>query len=137
GMGLCAPDGWLLADSWHLTGPTFELKNPATKGWMKSAARALDRGFNALVGAEHLDEYVEPARDRLDRWPEARQARAQKKAVTVVRNAPDLTPVISAAVPVNGGVLMATTNDRAFTRTVRSQRANILAAMVFLIGLSV
>ena len=46
----------------------------------------------------------------------------QGKAVTAVRNAPDLTPVISAAVPIDGGVLLATDNDRAFTRTVRSQR---------------
>ena len=136
-MRLYAPDGRLLADSWHLTGPTFQLKDPATQGWAKSAARALDRGFNALVGAERLDDYVEPPNDRLDSWPEARRAKAEKKAVTVVRNAPDLTPVISAAVPVNDGVLLATTNDRAFTRTIRNQRANILAAMVFLVGLSV
>ena len=136
-MRLFAPDGRLLADSWHLTGPTFQLKDPATQGWAKSAARALDRGFNALVGAERLDDYVEPPNDRLDSWPEARRAKEEKKAVTVVRNAPDLTPVISAAVPVNNGVLLATTNDRAFTRTVRNQRANILAAMIFLVGLSI
>lgn len=136
-MRLFAPDGKLLADSWHLTGPTFELKDPSTQGWTKSAARALDRGFNSLVGAPRLDEYVEPANDRLQSWPEAAAAKAQHQAVTVVRNAPDLTPVISAAVPVDGGVLLATTNDRAFTRTVRTQRANILAAMVFLVGLSV
>jgi len=54
-----------------------------------------------------------------------------------VRNAPDLTPVISAAVPLGNDILLATDNDRAFTRTVRSQRAGIAAAMLFLVGLSV
>jgi two-component system sensor histidine kinase ChvG len=136
-MRLFGPDGRLVADSWHLTGPTFELKDPATQGWAKGVARTLDRGFNALVGAERLDDYVEPAEDVLQSWPEAKRAKAENQAVAVVRNAPDLTPVISAAVPVGGNVLLATTNDRAFTRTVRSQRANILGAMIFLVGLSV
>ena len=63
--------------------------------------------------------------DRMQSWPEAVSARATGKTTTAVRNAPDLTPVISAAVPMKDGVLLATTNDRAFTHTVRSQRAII------------
>jgi two-component system sensor histidine kinase ChvG len=46
--------GRLAADSWRLTGPTYELRDPATQDWRKDAARALDRGFNALVGAEPI-----------------------------------------------------------------------------------
>ena len=85
-----------------------------------------------------LDDFVEPAVDRLQAWPEAvRGQGAAARPVTAVRNAPDLTPVISAAVPVGGDVLLATDNDRAFTRTVRSQRALIAAAMAVLIALSV
>ena len=57
--------------------------------------------------------------------------------MTAVRNAPDLTPVISAAVPINGGILLATDNDRAFTRTVRGQRSLIATAMAVLILISV
>jgi two-component system sensor histidine kinase ChvG len=131
-------DGKLIADSWHLTGPTYELRDPATQKWTKDAARALDRGFNTLVGAKPLDEFVEPANDRLQSWPEAVRARATGKTTTTVRNAPDLTPVISAAVRMkNGGVLLASTNDRAFTHTVRSQRALIAGAMAVLVAISV
>ena len=56
--------------------------------------------------------------------------------VSEVRNAPDLTPVISAAAPVGDNVLLVTDNDRAFTRTVRNQRrtlATIMAAVILLI----
>jgi two-component system sensor histidine kinase ChvG len=136
-MRIYGRDGALVADSWHLTGPTYELKDPNTQKWTKDAARALDRGFNAIVGARSLDEFVEPPVDRLQSWPEAVQARITGKATTAVRNAPDLTPVISAAVPLKAGVLLATTNDRAFTRTVRNQRALIAAAMAVLVGISV
>ncbi|MFL6764214.1 MAG: stimulus-sensing domain-containing protein [Sphingomicrobium sp.] len=131
------PDGRLIADSWHLTGPTYQLKDPTTQGWQKDVARALDRGFNALVGARPLDEFVEPAVDELRYWPEAVRARSTGKTATAVRNAPDLTPVISAAVPMKSGILLATTNDRAFTRTVRSQRAVIAGAMAMLVAISV
>src|SRR5579872_695418 len=91
--------GELIADSWHVTGPTYELRNPDTERWTKDVARALDRGFNALVGAKTLDEFVEPSIDRLQSWPEAISAEATGQPTTTVRNAPDLTPVISAAVP--------------------------------------
>ena len=44
---------------------------PSTQSWTKDVARALDKGFNALVGAPKLDDYVEPQADRLAAWPEA------------------------------------------------------------------
>jgi two-component system sensor histidine kinase ChvG len=131
------PHGQLIADSWHLTGPTYELKDPNTQKWTKDVARAMDEGFNALVGAKPLDEFVEPLDDRLQVWPEAARAKASGKAVTAVRNAPDMTPVISAAVPLKTGVLLATTNDRAFTRTVRTQRTIIASAMMVLVAISI
>lgn len=136
-LRLFGPDGKLIADSWHLTGPTYELVDPSTQRWTKDAARALDRGFNALVGARPLDDYVEPSVDQLQVWPEAVRARATGEPATVVRNAPDLTPVISAAVPINGGVLLATRNDRTFTHTVRSQRGIIAAAMAIVVAISI
>jgi len=136
-MRVFGSDGRLIADSWHLTGPTYELKDPSTQRWTKEVARSIDRGFNALVGAKPLDEFVEPPADRLQSWPEAARARTSGKTVTAVRNAPDLTPVISAAVPLNGDVLLVTDNDRAFTHTVRNQRAIIGLAMAVLIAISV
>jgi two-component system sensor histidine kinase ChvG len=134
---LYAPDGRLVVDSWSLTGPTYELRDPDTQKWTKDVARALDRGFNFVVGARSIDDYVEPAVDRLQAWPEAVRARARGRAATRVRNAPDLTPVISAAVPAQRGVLLATTNDRTFTTAVRRQRGLILGVMTSLILLSV
>src|SRR5579872_20664 len=68
------PSGKLVADSWAYTGPTYELQNPSTQRWTNDVARALDRGFNALVDARQLDEFVEPPVDRLQAWPEAVRA---------------------------------------------------------------
>jgi two-component system sensor histidine kinase ChvG len=136
-MRIYGANGQLVADSWHLTGPTYELKDPATQKWTKDVARALDRGFNLLVGARSLDDFEEPAVDRLQAWPEALEARHSGRAESKVRNAPDLTPVISAAVPVRDQMLLVTDNDRAFTRTIRSQRTTQAAIMAAVILLSV
>jgi two-component system, OmpR family, sensor histidine kinase ChvG len=136
-MRLFGSDGRLIVDSWTQTGPTYQLIDPRGQDWTKPFARALDRGFNALVLARPLDDFVEPAADRGQAWPEVVQAARSGHLVTKVRNAPDMTPVISAAVPLNSGVLLATINDRAFTRTVRQQRAIILGAMAVLILVSV
>ena len=131
------PDGALQLDSWRLTGPTYELRDPNTQKWTKDAARATDRGFNALVGAKPLDDFIEPSRDDLQAWPEAVRAKTMGKSVTRARNAPDLTPVFSAASPSGGGVVLLTTNDRDFTRIVRSQRRSLFLAMGLALLLSV
>ena len=124
-MRVYGKDGKLLVDSWRITGPTYELRDPNAQKWTKNVARGLDRGFNALVGARSLDDFAEPAVDRLKAWPEALDAKRSGQTETKVRNAPDLTPVISAAVPVADNVLLITDNDRAFTRTIRDQRATL------------
>jgi two-component system, OmpR family, sensor histidine kinase ChvG len=130
-------DGSLETDSWKATGPTYELRDPTTQKWNKDAARALDRGFNALVGAKPLDDFVEPANDRLQSWSEGLYAKQTGQAVTMVRNAPDLTPVFSAAAPLGNATVLLTTNDREFTRTVRSQRTSLAVAMAVAVLLSV
>ncbi len=135
-LRLYGRDGRLMIDSWSTSGPTYALRDPATQAWTKAIARALDRGFNAVVGARPLDDFAEPKIDRLQAWPEAQEALRKREPVTAVRNAPDMTPVISAAVPIDQGVLLATENDRAFTRTVRSQRGVIAAVMAGLLVLS-
>jgi len=128
------PTGNLVFDSWRLTGPTYQLRDPAAQRWTKDAARALDRGFDALVGARPVEDFEEPKTDRLSAWPEAVEARRTRAVVTKVRDAPDLTPVWSAAAPAGEMTLLITANDRAFTRTVRSQRA-ALGLAVLLTGL--
>lgn len=132
-----AANGPLVFDSWSRTAPTYALRDPSTQGWAKKAARTLDRGFNTVVGAQPLDDFSEPAVDRLSAWPEAQLALREGNATTRVRNAPDLTPVISAAVPIpGGGILLATENDREFTKTVRSQRARVFASTLFVVLVS-
>jgi two-component system sensor histidine kinase ChvG len=127
---LYAGDGAKLADSWDKTGPTYELRDPATQPWRKSVARALDRGFNALVGAGQLDDFTEPATDHAAAWPELQEAMASEQVVDKVRNAPDLTPVFSVGAPVaDGGQLLLTINDRDFTRTIRKERGSLAIAM--------
>jgi len=130
-------DGSLLIDSWRMTGPTYQLRDPKNENWTQDVGRAVDRGFNVLVGARSLDDYAEPQVDRLQSWPEAVAALRTHRPINEVRNAPDLTPVISSAVPFADGVLLATDNDRTFTKTVRRQRSWILGAMALVIALSV
>jgi two-component system sensor histidine kinase ChvG len=134
---LYGPDGSLLIDSWRQTGPTYQLHYPGSERGTKGIARALDRGFNTIVGARPHEDYVEPAVDRVDAWPEAVRARRLHRATTKIRDAPDLTPVISSAVPFDGYVLLATDNDRTFTHAVRRERALIMAAMAIVIAISI
>ncbi|WP_310468676.1 ATP-binding protein [Sphingomonas sp.] len=128
--------GRLVTDSWRLTGPTFRLRDPSAQKWTKGIARSLDRGFNALVGADPIEDYAEPAEDRLAAWPEAVEARRTGRLATEIRQAPDLTPVLSAAAPLLDGVLLLNANDRNFTRTVREQRRALGLAMIFVTILS-
>jgi two-component system sensor histidine kinase ChvG len=136
-LRLYGPDGQLEADSWRVTGPTYELRDPARQKWTKSIARTLDRGFNALVGATALEDFAEPETDRLSAWPEAVLARRTGKTANHVRNAPDLTPVFSAAAPIGRYVLLSTANDRNFTRTVREQRRALLFILALALLMSV
>jgi two-component system sensor histidine kinase ChvG len=134
---LYGADGRLVADSWALTGPTYTLRDPAKEKWMKGAARALDRGFNMLVGSEYAPAFAEPANDRITAWPEAYQAQHADAVTSKIRTAPDLTPVLSAAAPVDGGALLVTSNERSLIHSMRSQRAALGLAMAIAILLSV
>ena len=125
-----APDGTLALDSWRTTGPTYALRDPSTQSWTKDAARALDRGFNAMVGESPDEAFAEPAADRADAWNEIVVSRQTGVTESRIRQAPELTPVFSAAAPIAGGAtLFVTDNDRSFTRTVRKQRRALAMAL--------
>ena len=135
---LYAADGNLQLDSWRVSGPTYRLRNPDDQSWKKGVARALDRGFNALVGEDNPDDFVEPAIDHADAWPEVVTSRRTGVTEPQIREAPELTPVFSAAAPVgDGSTLLVTDNDRAFTRTVRKQRGSLGIALGMVALLSV
>jgi two-component system sensor histidine kinase ChvG len=132
------PDGRLQLDSWRVTGPTYRLRDPTTQKWTKDVARALDRGFNALVGEESDADFVEPKVDRADAWTEVAASRQSGETESEIRQAPELTPVFSAASPVqDGSTLLVTDNDRDFTKRVRKQRASLLIALALVTILSV
>jgi two-component system sensor histidine kinase ChvG len=137
-LRLYDPSGRLMLDSWTKTGPTYFLRDPASQPWTKSVARLLDRGFNALTRGGYLQPYADPAVDVRSAWPEAGTALAARRSIVMVREAPDLTPMISAAAPLpDGSVLVTMTNDRAFTRLIRSERASLGFAMLIATLLSI
>ena len=122
--------GQLIEDSWAKVPPTYALRDPTTENWGKDVARALDRGFNVLVGEQSPEEFIEPKLDIAAAWTDIVEARSTGKSSVTMRQAPDLTPVFSAAAPLAGGsTLLVTANDRDFTRTVRSQRGALAIAL--------
>ncbi len=120
------------ADSWLGAPPTYTLRDPADEPWYRDVARALDNGFDAIVGAARPPDHVPPVPDVLAGWPEARTALAGGAPTTELRRAPDGTPYVSAAMRVDdGSVLLLTVNARDVRRVVRAERlslALILAA---------
>lgn len=128
-LRLYGPDGSKTADSWASGNPTYRLRDPAQEKWKKDVARALDRGFNAIVGEETPPDFVEPATDTVAAWDEL--ARIGAEPTVSIQTAPDLTPVfVGAATLADGSRLLVTKNDRNLTRTVRSQRATLGLALL-------
>jgi two-component system sensor histidine kinase ChvG len=121
-------------DSWAGAAPTYRLRDPEGQPWQRQAARTLDRVVNFVAGAAEPEPFGEPRDDNLFAWPEAQEVRNGATLATRVRQARDLTPVISAAVPVQqvdpfdprpGAVLFATINARDVTRIVRAERLRL------------
>ena len=127
-------------DSWSFGKPTYALRDPAQESWRRKVARLMDRMVDNIVGAETPEPFAEPARDRLEAWPEAMEARETGRPQARLRRAPERTPVISAAVPVDGGrrgVLLLTTNQRDVVRTVRAERFWLTLVLAGTIALSI
>ena len=49
-LRLYRADGAKGHDSWQGAPPTYELRDPASEAWYRGIARALDNGFDAIVG---------------------------------------------------------------------------------------
>jgi len=118
--------GARIIDSWQRGARTYRLRDPREEPWQKRVARFLDRVIDDVVGAERPPPFVEPAVDRRQSWPEARDALRHGAAMTLLRAAPDQTPVLSTAAPLTeepGRVLLLTSNARDITRLVRAERS--------------
>jgi len=112
-------------DSWSYSAPTYVLRDPRNDPWRRRVARFMDRVIDHVVGADEPEPFIEPAIDRIDAWPEAVRARRTGMVQTAVRRAPERTPVLSAAMPIDHGrlgILLLTSNQRDVVRTVRAER---------------
>ena len=137
-LQLYGRNGALEADGWRRSGPTYEMRDPALEAWYRDVARALDNGFDAIVGARQAPKFEPPTVDSLAAWPEARAALATGRPVTELRRAPEGTPFISAAMAVQGdGVLLVTVNARDIRRVVRAERFTLAVILMVTIILSV
>lgn len=126
--------GRLEEDSFRLAPPPFAFVDPAHEPWYQTAARALDRGVDAIVGAPAIERYREPPGAGVANWPEVARARQSGRTEVYLRYAPDRTPVITAATPVGdrGEVLLAMRNALDVTQAVRDARQTL----VIIIGLA-
>lgn len=135
--------GALLMDSWQLGPATYELRDPRAEEWQRHVARFLDKMIDRVAGADRYPVFAEPAMDRLQSWPEAMLAMKTGRLVFMIRRAPDRTPVLSAAFPVNdrsGQILLSTINARDIVKSVRAERFRLglvlAAAILFSVLLS-
>jgi two-component system sensor histidine kinase ChvG len=139
-LRLYGRDGRKLADSWDGAPPTYDLRDPASEPWYRGVARALDNGFDAIVGARRPPLFSPPPVDRLDAWPEAEAALRGGRSASALRRAPEGTPYMSAAAPVAGApesVLLLTVNARDIRRVVRAERFTLALVMLGTVLLSV
>lgn len=118
-----AQGGGLIADSFAMNAPRYRLRLPSEEGWQRHVARFLDKAIDRIVSADRPPDFIEPAVDRADAWPELLLARKTGQQHAMNRYAPDRTFMISAAVGMRDGTaLLATENARDITRTVRAER---------------
>ncbi|RDC60565.1 Histidine kinase [Alteripontixanthobacter maritimus] len=127
------------ADSFELDGPAFVFGDPDADGWGDNFARLLDSIVDAVVNAEPIPPYLEPESERADAFPVL--ARAREEGVTQIElaQAPDRTPVITAAAPVGlqGSTLLTTRNAIDITESVRSARQTLLIGVVLALMISI
>jgi two-component system sensor histidine kinase ChvG len=132
-------NGRLTADSFKLDRPTFEFDKVGDEGFQERFARWLDRAVNWIVGADPIPDYVEPNDTRAEAWPELRLARELRLTQIELGEAPDGTPVITAAAPVglNGTTLLTTRNAVDITDKVRSARGTLGIAVALALAASI
>jgi two-component system sensor histidine kinase ChvG len=132
------PAGPLREDSWRGAPPTYELRETAGEPILRTVARALDNGFDAIVRAKRPERYIEAATDELAVWPEARAALRSGNVETSYRRAPEGTPYLSAAMRIEGdGVLLLTVNARDVRRAVRAERFDLALVLLGTLILSI
>ncbi|MBS0482170.1 MAG: sensor N-terminal transmembrane domain-containing protein [Proteobacteria bacterium] len=131
--------GALILDSDKVVGPAYTFIDPAGEKFLPRMAREIDRGMNWVLGTTPVPPYREPARDRVEVWPELAAARATGKTWVLQRAAPDETPMINAAaaVGVRGEMLLTTRNARDITQDVRDARGTLAVVIAITLLISI
>lgn len=131
-------NGTKILDSFLGREPTYVFRDPDNEPWTKIAARWIDVVFDFLVGAAKLERYVEPIEDIPSAWPEMRAA-TPSNASSMVRFAPDLTHMISAASTTRDRSLtvLTTANERDIRLFVRAERFKIGMFFLFALGIGI
>lgn len=120
-------DGALELDSWAVSEPTYTNRDPATEPWRRSVARWMDQGIETIVNADPLPSFREPTEDRLSAWPFAARVTDTGEGVAELGLAPDRTPMVSVALPLNDpqGVVLVIANARDIRGDVRTERLRL------------
>lgn len=137
-----AMDAPVRFDSWKVSPPTYQLRDPNQEEWQKRVARFLDRSIDVIVGADRPGYFEEPERDVLSAWPIALAAKKRSDVVADVQRAPDRTPMILAAINIRstrggGVVLLSSENQRDITRIVRAERLRLGIVLLVVVLVSV
>jgi two-component system sensor histidine kinase ChvG len=132
-------DGRLVADSFALARPSYQLVDPAKEPWLQDAARILDRAMDSVLGAPPIPDYRDPVNGGAKAWPEITAALASGETSINHKAAPDRTPVIIAATPVgtDGSALLVTRNARDITDNVRMARQTLAIIVGGALGVSI
>lgn len=116
-------EGKLLADSRAMGLRNNYLHDPTYDPVGQTIARFLDAVIDRVARADLEPLYRDHRGDHGLDWPDVRTALSAHGTPTTVWRAPDRTPIITAAAPIEGlGVVMTMVNARDITQTVRSER---------------
>jgi two-component system, OmpR family, sensor histidine kinase ChvG len=130
--------GQKIMDTFALAPATYVMRDPAKEPWEKKIARGMDEIFDFLVGAPHLDAYVEPTNDVRSAWPEF-TLNISKTITAKTRLAPDFTHFISAAANTTDRSfsVLSTTSARDIRIFVRAERFSVAMFFSLVLGISI
>ena len=141
--GTSQASGWivppLVMDSFGLASPSFTLVDPDSESWYERGGRIIDGGMRLILGSQTSEPYRDPDPDIAAAWPELGLAAQSGQSVIAARAAPDETPMINAAVPLdtNGELLLVTRNARDITQSVRDARSTLAIVLAVTLLISI
>lgn len=134
--------GGLVADSWTLNPPTFEMRDPSAEPFRRDIARFLDRVIERIGSAKVLPPFVRPKTDSRAAWPEVVEA-SRGLIADALRRAPDRTVIISTAAPIRSSIsgapyaaLQLTADTQDITDGVREERLTSFLIFLGVLALS-